>query len=116
MPAAPFDLKTILEQLEYDIGMTPAALARALCVNMRTLQRWRDGASMPRAAGRTRLQTLLDLRDRLLATFATPAAAQTWLKSSNRLLGGLTPLEALQVGRAEAIDRALEALDSGIFV
>ena len=116
MSTALFDLKTILEQLEHDLGMPPPVLASALNVNMRTLQRWRDGVSLPQADGRTRLQTLLALRDRLLATFVTPEAAHMWLRSPNRLLGGLTPLDALQVGRADAIERALEALDSGIFV
>ena len=34
----------------------------------------------------------------------------------NRYLGGLTPSDAIQVGRFDRVEAALEALDSGVFV
>ncbi len=111
-----FDLSTVLAQLETDLGATSEALVGALAINPRTLQRWREGDALPQAASRVRLQALIALRDRLNDTFASPEVVRAWMQHPHRMLGGLTPLDAVKVGRIDAVDRALEALDSGIFV
>ncbi|MHB1005347.1 MAG: MbcA/ParS/Xre antitoxin family protein [Chloroflexota bacterium] len=56
------------------------------------------------------------LRHRLLGTFTTAEAARAWLNAANRYLGGLTPADALRVGRLDRVEAALEALDSGVFI
>jgi len=53
---------------------------------------------------------------RFQTTFLTPEAIGTWTHSDNAYLGGLKPIDALQVGRIDAVDAALEAMDSGIFL
>ena len=52
----------------------------------------------------------------LREAFDSPEAIRDWLNAENRYLGGLTPTEAVQVGRFDRVEAALEALDSGIFV
>lgn len=116
MSAGLFDLAATVTKLEDDLGATPDLLANALAVNPRTLQRWRDGDTLPQPDSRARLQALTALRDRLHETFMTPEAARAWMQHPHRMLGGLTPLDAVRVGRIDAVNRALEALDAGIFV
>ncbi len=116
MPTAIFELSTVIDQLQADLGMTPELLADALVINPRTLERWRSGETLPQAESRQRLQALIALRDRLHATFTSPDAARTWLQHPHRMLGSLAPIDAVRVGRVDAVERALEALDAGIFV
>ena len=52
----------------------------------------------------------------VVVDFTTPEAARAWLHGSSRYLGGLTPAEAIRVGRFDRVEAALEALDSGVFV
>lgn len=111
-----FELSEMLSELENALGTTPEMLAGALGVSSRTMQRWRDGDVIPQAESRTRLLELVRLRDRLLATFVSPEMVRAWMEQPNRVLGGLRPIEAARVGRLDTIERALEALDSGIFV
>lgn len=53
---------------------------------------------------------------RIRATFTTTEAQVNWLLTPNRALGHQVPLFLVMAGRAEEVDRALEALDSGVFV
>ena len=101
-----FDLHATITQLEDDLGATPDLLADALGVNPRTLQRWHDGDTLPQPDSRVRLQTLAGLRDRLHETFMTTEAARAWMRHPHRMLGGLTPLDAIRVGRIDAVTRA----------
>ncbi|HLZ07859.1 MAG TPA: antitoxin Xre/MbcA/ParS toxin-binding domain-containing protein [Chloroflexota bacterium] len=39
---------------------------------------------------------MLELRDRLLRMFGNPKAAQEWIQSTSRYLGGFTPLESVR--------------------
>lgn len=39
-----------------------------------------------------------------------------WLNANSAYLGGIKPLAALRVGRIDAVDAAIEALDSGVFL
>jgi hypothetical protein len=105
-----------VEQLETELGLSSDDLARALGTNVRTILRWRVGQTFPQHAARNRLAALLALHRRLRDTFTTSDAARTWLHSSSRYLGGLTPAEAIRVGRFDRVEAAMEALDSGVFV
>ena len=109
-------LDRVLDQLASELGVTELQLAGALGVTPRTLERWRVGERYPQHDSRKRLDTLRTLHERLQTTFLTPEAIGTWIHSDNVYLGGLKPVDALHVGRIDAVDAALEALDSGIFL
>ena len=106
----------IVEILERDLTLSHDDLARALGVNRRTLERWRSGECYPQREARARFSALLDLNHHLRETFETPEDARAWVHASSRYLGGLTPADALRSGRADRVEAALEALDSGVFV
>lgn len=103
-------------QLQAELGLSESDLARALDTSPRTIARWRAGRSYPQHEVRRRLASLLALRHHLLETFASAEAARAWLNAANRYLGGLTPADALRVGRPDRVEAALEALDSGVFI
>lgn len=106
----------VIEQLEADLSLTSDDLARALDVNVRTIERWRNGQAYPQLEARRRLAELVSLRNRLQETFTGPKAVSEWLRSANRYLGQLSPLDALRAGRIDRVAAALEVLDSGIFL
>lgn len=116
MAIAIFDLQTVLTTLGADLGLTSDALAEALEVDSRTIRRWMAGESLPQHAGRTRIDALVRLRDRLQETFTTADTIHAWMQADNRYLGGLRPADAVRAGRVDVVNNALEALDSGIFV
>jgi putative toxin-antitoxin system antitoxin component (TIGR02293 family) len=105
-----------VERLEGDLGLTRGELAAALDATPRTLERWRAGATHPQRDARRRLAALLNLDEHLRDTFTDSEAAREWLRAPNPYLGGLTPADALRAGRADRVEAALEALDSGVFV
>jgi hypothetical protein len=41
--------------------------------------------------------------------------AREWLHRPNRYLRGLTPADALRVGRPDRVDGALEVIDAGVY-
>lgn len=103
-------------RLSRDLGFSTATLARATGTSPRTVERWRTGATWPQRDARRRLAALLALDRRLRETFDSPDAIRAWLHAENRYLGGLRPADAVQVGRVDRVEAALEALDSGVFV
>jgi transcriptional regulator with XRE-family HTH domain len=105
-----------LETLQGGLGLSRGELAGALGASARTVERWRTGQTYPQHEARERLADLLALEGRLGETFGDPEAARGWLRLGSPYLGGLTPLEALRAGRADRVEAALEALDSGVFV
>jgi putative toxin-antitoxin system antitoxin component (TIGR02293 family) len=105
-----------VERLERDLSLTRGELAGALDATPRTLERWRAGATHPQRDARRRLVALLNLDEHLRDTFTDREAAREWLHAPNPYLGGLTPNDALRAGRADRVEAALEALDSGVFV
>jgi hypothetical protein len=105
-----------VEQLERDFDLTIADLARALDASPRTIERWRTQGTYPQRDTRLRLSALLALDRRLRDTFNNPQAIRVWLHAPSRYLGGLTPADAIRVGRVDRVEAALEALDSGVFL
>ena len=105
-----------LDTLEMSTGMSEEELAEALGTSRRTLQRWRAGTAYPQQLARQRLEELLHLQRRVQQTFEGPDAVRRWFQSQCRYLGGMTPGEAVRVGRLDRAEAALEALDSGIFL
>ena len=97
------------------LQVSDAALAGALGVDVRALDRWRNGMH-PQRSVRERLAALARLHERLLESFDDADDLRVWLHADNRYLGGLKPVEALSAGRLDRVEAALEALDSGFFV
>lgn len=111
-------VRSVGETVE-DVGRTlllsDAEIAAALGVGSRTVDRWRRGDAVPQRDARERLGALVALGEHVRQTFQD-AAVGGWLRSENRSLGGLTPLEAIRAGRPDRVEAALEAIDSGIFL
>jgi len=105
-----------LDTLEKALGIPEEELAQALNSNRRTLQRWRAGTAHPQQLARQRLVELLRLQQRVRETFEGRDAVRRWFHSPSCYLGGMTPAEAIRVGRLDRVEAALEALDSGVFL
>jgi transcriptional regulator with XRE-family HTH domain len=105
-----------LQSLQHGMGLSDAKLIEALGTSHRTLRRWQSGTAYPQVLARQRLARMLRLQERVRETFDGPDAVRRWLHSESRLLGGMTPAEALRVGRLDRAEAALEAIDSGIFL
>ncbi|MEA2642601.1 MAG: hypothetical protein QOF51_3995 [Chloroflexota bacterium] len=105
-----------LDALEQGTGLSEEELAAALGTSRRTLQRWRAGTAYPQQLARQRLAELLRLLERVQGTFDSENAVRVWFNSPSRYLAGITPAEAIRVGRTDRAEAALEVLDSGIFL
>ena len=105
-----------LDILEEQTGLSENELAQALGTSRRTLQRWRAGTAYPQVAARQCLGELLLLAEQVRETFESEDAARLWFQSASRYLGGMSPAEAVRVGRVEKAEEALEALRSGIYL
>jgi transcriptional regulator with XRE-family HTH domain len=105
-----------LDALHEGTGLSEEELADALGTSHRTLQRWRAGTAYPQQLARQRLAELLRLQQRVRETFEGADAVHRWFHSQSRYLGGITPAEAIRVGRLDRAEAALEALDSGVFL
>lgn len=105
-----------LEDLRTSLGISVDELAQALGTDRKTVQRWLAKETFPRTQNRARLDALEALVTRLDETFRTEEGAVAWMHAPSGYFGGLRPIDALLRGRIDAVDAALEALDSGIFV
>lgn len=105
-----------IEELTRGLGLSEKWLSDALGATPRTLERWRSGETHPQREARERLVFLLRLDDHLKDTFGDRESRLAWLEEPSRYLGGIRPKEAIRVGRADRVEAALEALDSGVFV
>jgi transcriptional regulator with XRE-family HTH domain len=105
-----------LDALQEAAGLADEELAGALGTSHRTLQRWRTGTAYPQQLARQRLAELLRLQQRVRETFEGRDAVRRWFHSQSRYLGGITPAEAVRVGRLDRVEAALEAADSGVFL
>ncbi len=105
-----------VETVEGGLGLGRGELAGALGASAKTVERWRSGQTYPQHEARERLAELVAVEAHLRETFDDPESGRAWLRSGNPYLGGLTPVEVLRAGRADRVQAALEALDSGVFV
>ena len=105
-----------LEHLKTSLGISYEELAQVLGTDRKTVYRWLADETFPQAHNRARLDEVEALVDRLDETFKTPEGSANWMRSRSGYFGGLCPIDALLRGRIDAVDAALEALDSGIFV
>jgi len=98
------------------LGVDETTFALALGVNGRTVKRWLEDDDVPQKEVRKRLEELERVNDHLYQTFNNATAAQLWVQTDNRYLGGLKPSEALRGRRIDRVEAALVALDYGAFV
>ncbi|MDQ3780168.1 MAG: helix-turn-helix domain-containing protein [Chloroflexota bacterium] len=105
-----------LKHLTTALGISYEELAQVLGIDRKTVYRWLADETFPQTGNRTHLDALEALVDRLGETFKTEEGAVTWLHSDSGYFGGMRPVDALLRGRIDAVDAALEALDSGVFV
>ena len=103
-------------ELQRELNFSTGELASALDATPRTVKRWRENEAYPQREKRARLADLVALVHHLRDTFGDLEPSRAWLYADNRHLGGMTPAEALRVGRIDRVEAALEALDSGVFV
>lgn len=116
VPSALMGCRSIVEGLQRDLGVSIETIALALDVDRRTVERWRADQSMPQGKTRERLSDLVALRDLLVRIFETPEAAQEWLRTQSRYLGGFTPEEILKAGRPDRVRADLEGLAAGVYL
>lgn len=109
-------LERLIDDLEAGLSLSAGELAAALGVVPRTVERWRTGERFPQHEARRRLDALTALCDRLDETFDGRDAVAAWLRTNSTYLGGMKPVEALRAGRIDAVDAAIEALNSGVFL
>ncbi len=114
--AAMIVLSEQLNHLEAALQITDVQLAQVVGTDPRTVQRWRANETFPQRESRRQLDALANLVQRLSESFKTPEGIILWLNSETGYFGGLRPADALLCGRIDAVDAALEALDSGVFV
>lgn len=105
-----------LGRLKTSLGISYEQLAQVLGTDRKTVYRWLADETFPQTHNRARLDKLEALVDRLDETFKTTEGSAAWMHSQSGYFGGLCPIDALLRGRIDAVDAALEALDSGIFV
>ena len=105
-------LRTVIE----DLGLEHRDLRDVFRIDQRTLDRWLTGEVLPQRGARTSLNALNAMHAHLGETFETMSDAREWLRDPSRYLGGLTPLEALRVGRVDRVEAALKVLDAGVFL
>jgi hypothetical protein len=105
-----------LDRLMDALQISEHELAQVVGASPRSVARWRAEGTYPQHEARRRLDSLDALVRRLDESFKTPEGAMLWLRAESGYFGGLRPLDALLRGRMDAVDAALEALDSGVFV
>lgn len=97
--------------VERHLGLGPAEIATIVGVAESVLG---SVTTLPQPAER-RLRALVALAERVDDTFE-PAGAEGWLTAPNRALRGAVPLAELRAGHLDAVEAALEAIDSGVYV
>lgn len=98
-----------------DSGLSAEELAEALAVPAAVVGQGPENEAWPPDGAVGRLAELEALRRHLHRTFV-PEAIPLWLRTPNRYLGGIDPVELLRAGQVERVEAALEAIDSGFFV
>ena len=99
------------------LDLTFEAIGEALGTSKRTILRWRSGEAAPRRKNEERLARLDEFRFWLLEVFGEDReAADDWLDTRIRDLGGKTPQEAIMGGDVERVIELLATYETGAFV
>jgi len=90
-------------------------VARVVGASPRTVARWAQGESGPRAEARDRLLELSAVVNEL-SKVVRAEAAEAWLFAPNPLLDFERPLDLVQQGDYRKVIAAIEGLADGVFV
>lgn len=112
MPGA---LATRLDAIKRNAGVRSREIAQLLDTTPQTVSRWQQGHVDPQPLKLQQLLTLEWIADQLREFYA-PDEARLWLFSPHRLLGGDTPADRIQVGKAEDVLALIDQLRDGAFV
>ena len=104
-----------LERAAERIDLDRSDLARALAASPRSVSRWLNQGTVPRADARERMLEAVAVFDRLSATL-TPSAAHDWLFTPNAALDYHKPIDLLRDGEFRRVLGAIDALAEGVFV
>jgi putative toxin-antitoxin system antitoxin component (TIGR02293 family) len=104
-----------LQRVAVQVELDRSDLARVLETNPRTVARWLNQETEPRAETRERLLEVIAVLERLSATL-TPAAAHDWLFMPNRSLEHYKPVDLIRRGEFRRVLGAIDALAEGVFV
>jgi uncharacterized protein (DUF2384 family) len=104
-----------LQRVAEDVDLDRSDLARVLETNTRTIGRWLNQESEPRADSRERMLEVLAVLERLSRTLK-PSAAHDWLFSPNPELEYHKPVDMLRRGEFRRVLGAIDALGEGVFV
>lgn len=104
-----------LDAIKANAGVRSREIAQLLDTTPQTVSRWQQGRVHPQP---TKLRHLLTLEwlAHQLHEFYPPDEARLWLFSRHRLLGGDTPADRIQTGRAQDVLALIDQLRDGAFV
>jgi putative toxin-antitoxin system antitoxin component (TIGR02293 family) len=109
------DLADRLRAASAKVDLDQAEIARVLQTNPRTVSRWLQRETAPRADARERLLELIAVLERL-SIVLRPQAAHDWLFTPNPLLEHYKPVELLNRGDSRRVLGAIDAFAEGVFV
>lgn len=104
-----------LDAIKENAGIRGREIAQLLDTTPQTVSRWRQGKADPHPNKLQQLLTLEWLADQL-HEFYPPEEGRLWLFSPHRLLGGDTPADRIQAGRAQDVLALIDQLRDGTFV
>lgn len=109
------DLAERLAQVSSRGALDQADIARLIDANPRTVARWLQRETEPRADARERLLELIAVLEHLSAVLK-PRAAHDWLFTPQPLLEHHKPVELLRHREYRRVLGAIDALAEGVFV
>lgn len=105
---------TLAAQVEYmrkELGLRVGEIAHACGVTRQTVRNWRKSTEEPRDL---RYEDFRVVIDRLVSTEALESRLiGAWLRSNDRGLGGVRPLDAIRAGRLTEVIAAADAFSGG---
>ena len=104
-----------LESIQQKSAMRSVDVANVLGARPETVSRWNQGKAFPRPDAQKLLLDLEYIVDQL-SDFYQPQEARLWMFSRQKLLGGETPADLIQKGRAAEVIGIIDQLRDGIFV
>lgn len=104
-----------LDSIQEKSAMRSVDVANLLGARPETVSRWNQGKAFPRPDAQKNLLALEYIVDELSDIYE-PKDARLWLFSRQKLLGGSSPADLIQDGKAEEVIDVIERLKAGVFV
>lgn len=104
-----------LDSIQEKGAMRSVDVANLLGARPETVSRWNQGKAFPRPDAQKNLLALEYIVDELSDIYE-PKEARLWLFSRQKVLGGNSPANLIQEGKADAVIDVIERLKAGVFV